>query len=719
MTAQVHDTQAWLAAHADELAGALADLTRAADRVADWARQLDAVYARHGRVLVAGNGGSAAEAQHLTSELVGRFLDERRPLSAICLSAETSALTAIVNDYGATEMFARQVQAHGRPGDVLILLSTSGRSPNVLEAARRARQLGLRIWALTGPGPNPLAELCDEALPIAATSTAGIQTGHLVVIHALCAALDAHLTGTAAPEPEAHVRQPVPTAPAGTAVAEPVPADDRPGPSVVVIGDVVLDRDVHGRTTRISPDAPVPVVDVQQTRVSPGGAGLTALQVAAAGAATTLIAPLADDADGRALVEQLTAAGVRVVALPHQGGTRSKTRIRSAGQSLVRVDTGGPGTPGDVSEALAREVAAALAGAATVLVSDYGAGTTTHPVIRDLLTRAASRGRMVWDPHPRSGPPVPGCLLVTPNAAEARGLLGEAGTDTAARQLPADVLADRLVQKLGVRGVSVTAGARGAFLAAVGSAARYLPAPAASGGDPCGAGDQFAASAAVALARGALPSEAVQRAVHDASAWVAAGGAEAFRVRSATGPAASGSTEVPVVAVGSGDSDVHRLLAGIHARGGTLVATGGCFDIVHPGHVATLQAARRLGDALVVVINSDESVRRLKGPTRPVVPEQDRARVLSAFDCVDAVVIFDEDDPRAVLDWIRPQVWVKGGDYGGTPLPETDVVERHGGRVVLLPYLDGRSTTAILARSAAGSGAGSGGSDGFGDGASA
>jgi D-beta-D-heptose 7-phosphate kinase/D-beta-D-heptose 1-phosphate adenosyltransferase len=205
--------------------------------------------------------------------------------------------------------------------------------------------------------------------------------------------------------------------------------------------------------------------------------------------------------------------------------------------------------------------------------------------------------------------------------------------------------------------------------------------------------------------------------VHDASAWVAAGGAEAFRVGFGSGNGSSpgsgpamGSVPVPVATANDGvvapeDPDVHRLLAGIRARGGTLVATGGCFDIVHPGHVATLQAARRLGDALVVVINSDDSVRRLKGPTRPVVPEQDRARVLSAFDCVDAVVIFDEDDPCAVLDWIRPQVWVKGGDYGGTPLPETAVVERHGGRVVLLPYLDGRSTTAILARSAAGAGA--------------
>jgi rfaE bifunctional protein nucleotidyltransferase chain/domain len=136
--------------------------------------------------------------------------------------------------------------------------------------------------------------------------------------------------------------------------------------------------------------------------------------------------------------------------------------------------------------------------------------------------------------------------------------------------------------------------------------------------------------------------------------------------------------------------------------GGPLVATGGCFDIVHPGHVATLQAARRLGDHLVVLINSDASVARLKGPGRPVVTARDRARVLEAFDCVDAVAIFDEDDPRAVLSVLRPDVCVKGGDYGSGMLPETGTVESHGGRVVLLPYLSGRSTTSIIERSRAG-----------------
>jgi phosphoheptose isomerase len=143
-----------------------------------------------GRLLVVGNGGSAAEAQHLTAELVGRFETERRPLSAICLHGDASSLTAIANDYGLEECYARQVRAHGRPGDVLLALSTSGRSPNVVAAAAAAREMGLTVWALTGPEPNRLADLCDDALCLPAARAATVQELHLVAIHVLCAAVD-------------------------------------------------------------------------------------------------------------------------------------------------------------------------------------------------------------------------------------------------------------------------------------------------------------------------------------------------------------------------------------------------------------------------------------------------------------------------------------------------------------------------------------------------
>ena len=178
---------------------ATADRTRAAaPKVRAWARRLVTVLEGGGRLLTCGNGGSAAEAQHLSGELAGRFLRDRRPYAAIPLHADTSAFTAILNDYGPDEVFARQVEAHGRPGDILVLLSTSGSSSNVLHAAKRAHDVGLCVWAMTGPAPNPLASLADEALTVSAGSTAAVQEVQLVAVHALCAALDAALAARGA-----------------------------------------------------------------------------------------------------------------------------------------------------------------------------------------------------------------------------------------------------------------------------------------------------------------------------------------------------------------------------------------------------------------------------------------------------------------------------------------------------------------------------------------
>lgn len=182
-------------AHVEALASALGPLRAQLadiDRLGAAAAQ---VLLRGGRLLAAGNGGSAAQAQHLTAELVGRFRDERQPLSAIALHADTSSLTAIGNDYGPAEVYARQVRAHGREGDVFVGLSTSGRSPNVLAAAEAARGAGLHTWGLTGPLPNPLAARCTDVIAVDAASTATVQEVHLVVIHVLCAAIDEAIAG--------------------------------------------------------------------------------------------------------------------------------------------------------------------------------------------------------------------------------------------------------------------------------------------------------------------------------------------------------------------------------------------------------------------------------------------------------------------------------------------------------------------------------------------
>jgi D-sedoheptulose 7-phosphate isomerase len=176
--------------HFEALAHAAGRLGPTAPKVRGWGHHLAGVLINGGRLLACGNGGSAAEAQHLTAELVGRFRDERTPLSAIALHADTSALTAIANDYGEDEMFARGVRAHGRPNDVLVALSTSGTSRNVLTAVKAAHEVGMTTWALTGAPPNPLAATCDDAICVDVASTATVQEIHLLLVHGLCMALD-------------------------------------------------------------------------------------------------------------------------------------------------------------------------------------------------------------------------------------------------------------------------------------------------------------------------------------------------------------------------------------------------------------------------------------------------------------------------------------------------------------------------------------------------
>ncbi|BFU45137.1 hypothetical protein KRMM14A1004_33740 [Krasilnikovia sp. MM14-A1004] len=648
--------------HLAELAAALGPYRRVAARLAGWGAELARHLSRGGRLLVAGNGGSAAEAQHLAAELVGKLRDDRTPLSAIALTPDSAAVTAISNDYGYDEVFARQVRAHGRPGDVLLVLTTSGRSPNLLAAARAARDCGMRTWAMTGAGASPVGEACDEVLRCPSPDSQVVQELHLVAVHVMCEYVDRTL-----------------------AEGGPQESGRTDMNRLVVVGDTLLDRDVDGAVRRIAPDAPAPVLDEEQVRERPGGAGLAALLAAADGHRVALVTALADDAGGARLCELLTAAGVEVHALALPGATPEKVRLRAHGQVLLRLDRGGdPQPPGDVPPA----VPDVLRGAGAILVSDYGRGVARHPAVRAALADATAP--VVWDPHPQGPPPVPDARLVTPNLAEVCALSGDAGGGSSLTT--AQRAGHLLRQRWRAGAVAVTCGAEGAVLCHAGPTPLVVAAPAVTVGDTCGAGDRFATTAALALADGALVSEAVQLAVAAATAYV-----------SAPAPA----PRPPTAAERIGADDTGRLVAEVRARRGTVVATGGCFDLLHAGHLATLRAARQLGDCLIVCLNSDASVRGLKGPDRPLTAEADRCRLLAALDCVDAVVVFDEPTPEAVLSWLRPDVWVKGGDYadGGPALPEADLVRRWGGQTVVVPYLDGRSTTRTIAaaRAAAGS----------------
>jgi rfaE bifunctional protein nucleotidyltransferase chain/domain/rfaE bifunctional protein kinase chain/domain len=464
------------------------------------------------------------------------------------------------------------------------------------------------------------------------------------------------------------------------------------GAALVVLGDALLDRDLEGTVERLSPEAPVPVVDDPVERTRPGGAALAATLAAADGERPVrLVTALGDDGPAQELRDLLRAAGVELIELTLDGPTPEKVRVRGGGRTLLRLDRGARERRG--VRASAAQLAAArdaISEAAAVLVSDYGRGVAAVPDLRDAVARVLAPVPLVWDPHPRGPEPVAGSLLVTPNAAEAAGLAGsrsEHGSDVAR-------YAAELARRWRTAYVCVTRGGDGALLAGAEGPPLVVPAQAtAAGGDPCGAGDRFASRAAMVLAGGELPSTAVARAVAAASEFVAAGGAGTAFGGSSGSPARAGAGS-PGEVVGEGAA--LALADRVRARGGTVVATGGCFDLLHAGHVSVLRAARALGDCLIVLLNSDASMRRLKGTDRPLVEQADRAAVLAALDPVDAVVVFDEDTPGAALERLRPDVFAKGGDYAGRELPETAVLERYGGHAIVLPYVAGRSTTRLI-----------------------
>jgi len=455
---------------------------------------------------------------------------------------------------------------------------------------------------------------------------------------------------------------------------------------IVVVGDVMLDVDLSGEATRLSPDAPVPVVDVSGVRRRAGGAGLVARMLAQDGWPVTLVTVLGDDDAGNQLRAHL--AGVRLVAGASGYPSPVKTRVRAGSHAVVRFDQGCQKTPvPDVSPAMLR----AVEKAGVVIVADYGRGLAANQQLRDVLARLAGEVPIIWDPHPSGPEPVPGVAVVTPNISEATKAVQSGAGNLTDRDDPAAAVAEVLLERWRSQAVLVTKGEEGAVLLQQGEAtSRAVPAPRVEAGDPCGAGDRLAASLAVHLLAGRDLPEAAALAVHDAADFLAAGGVAALPETSETGDAAG-----PRPAPARRTTEPLLLARSVRESGGKVVATGGCFDLIHAGHIRSLAAARELGDCLIVCLNSDDSVRRLKGRERPIIGQHDRAELLLAMECVDAVMVFDEDTPEAVLDRLRPDIWVKGGDYKGARLPEADLVESWGGRCLTVPFHPARSTTGL------------------------
>ena len=434
-------------------------------------------------------------------------------------------------------------------------------------------------------------------------------------------------------------------------------------PRIAVVGDAVIDVDVTGQVERVGPEGCL-VLEAETERRRPGAAALAALFAAADGADVKLLTALGSDEPAHWLRRTLTAARIEILDAGLAGPTPQKWRLRSTDGTLLRVDRDcclSPllATPVDH----VREV---LDSADAVLVSDYGRGLVRE--LQHAVRSAADERPVVWDPHPRGPMPPSGLDLFTPNEREATALVGPAANELGREEL-ARRLADRLRSP-----IALTRASAGALLVEPGQPAVDIPTTA-THGDACGAGDRLASRATVERATGATRRDAVAAGVRAATRYVTTG--------RFTPPDNDG-------------TDGFDLAQRVRRQGGVVVAAGGCFDLLHAGHIQLLEAARALGDCLIVCLNSDRSVRRLKGPGRPVVGEQDRRRVVDALGCVDAVVVFDEDTPARVLERLRPHVFAKGADYAVHDLPERAVLSRWGGRVAILPLSDGRSTTRLI-----------------------
>ena len=462
---------------------------------------------------------------------------------------------------------------------------------------------------------------------------------------------------------------------------------------VLVLGDIMLDRYWEGPTSRISPEAPVPVVKVEQITDRPGGAGNVALNIAALGTGVRLGGYCGTDEMADSLQDMLSGAGVDCVFTRVQGRpTTTKLRVISRHQQLIRLDFEEPAqsSGADAAPALADTLPAMLEGCQVLVLSDYAKGALVAP--QRLIELARARGIPVLvDPKGSDFARYRGASVLTPNLQELEAVVGPCATES---ELVAK--GGQLMAELELQALLVTRGEHGMTLLRPGQEELHMPARAREVFDVTGAGDTVIAVLAAAVAAQAELPRAVALANIAAGIVVgklgtaAVSGPELRRAVQQDQGSERGALSLEQLQVAIADARSH---------GERVVFTNGCFDIIHAGHVAYLEQARKLGDRLVVAVNSDDSVRRLKGKGRPINPADRRMAVLAGLEAVDWVVCFDQDTPRELLQTLRPDILVKGGDYGGKEgVVGWELVEAYGGQVQVLDFVDDVSTTAIVSR---------------------
>ena len=477
-----------------------------------------------------------------------------------------------------------------------------------------------------------------------------------------------------------------------------------PGRRAAVVGDFMLDRYLYGTADRLSPEAPVPVLHFRREETRLGGAGHVAADLAALGVSVAAVGAAGADEYGRRLRECLAADGIDPAGIVEVPGRPTTSKVRLVGmaqhrtpQQLIRLDYEDAADLDDAAcAATLAHVESAVAGADVVCVEDYNKGACCEAVVRRTVELCRERGVPVLVDPPSVGPDVLNkyrgvdCLKL--NRREAAAATGVA-CDTPEQTARAAAL---LLERLDLRAVVVTLDKDGAYLATAEGESRTLATRARSVADVTGAGDMFLAMLAAARAAGAGWSDATALANTASGLEVERFGAKPVAPEEIVAELASDlrreSGKRREVAALAEELRTHR------AAGRRVVFTNGCFDLIHLGHVEYFRFAKRQGDVLVVGVNTDESIRRLKGDRRPIVSLGDRLGVLEELESIDYLVTFDDDTPLALIDAARPDVLVKGADYRKEQVVGWDLVESRGGRVALAPLVQGRSTSDVIER---------------------
>jgi D-beta-D-heptose 7-phosphate kinase/D-beta-D-heptose 1-phosphate adenosyltransferase len=460
--------------------------------------------------------------------------------------------------------------------------------------------------------------------------------------------------------------------------------------SVLVAGDIMLDRYWSGPTGRISPEAPVPVVHVAGVEERPGGAGNVAMNLASLGVATDLVAVTGADEAGRTLERLLTQRGIRAAFVTAADlPTITKLRVLSRNQQLIRLDFEEPMNTAGVAPGLRDAMERYLDTVGALILSDYGKGALDE--VDTLITAARRAGVPVLvDPKGSDFSRYRGATVVTPNLAEFEAVVGPCAND--------EILVERarrLCADLDLENLLITRSEKGMTLVSADAPVVNLPAEAREVFDVTGAGDTVIAVAGAGLALGLPVAEASALANLAAGLVVGRLGVASVtpgELRHALHKSGKGGRSVV------DEDELLALVAESRLRGERVVMTNGCFDILHAGHVTYLEEAKSLGDRLVVAVNDDDSTRRLKGPQRPVNPLADRMLVLAGMASVDWVVPFFDDTPESLICRVLPDVLVKGADYQPDQIAGGQCVRDHGGEVRVLSFREGRSTSAIIER---------------------